>query len=120
MSGHEPWRPPSEGDGPRSIWKDLFAPLTEEQMKEYRDRQGARLMMGALNWPSLPVYSMYENCPKCSQRKHKLLYMDSGRDRSAAAEEAFGENPGLSVTCKRCGFTWFRKPMDAPVKEVAE
>jgi DNA-directed RNA polymerase subunit M/transcription elongation factor TFIIS len=83
-------------------------PLTDEQRQAQKDKAEAEAMLAELAYPTLPMYRADELCAKCGSHRARLAYCDIGR-----YPQRFGKTgSGLLVTCKRCGHSWARRPLD--------
>lgn len=92
----------------------LHALITKREAERLRAQAVARVAADA------PRFSGDEACPKCASLgpclSFKSVFLGDGTDESPTVCVEY-----LEVSCWRCGYAWYRKPIDAqaPVKQEA-
>lgn len=111
MSDGEEWKGESE-DYPSFFGNIVFKQLTPEQQAEYDKRLADRRAKGRMLAATLTRFRDDAKCPKCAHPKTRTTFC-AGRSSVSACLDSCGDTEHLHRDCKRCGFTWYERPLDA-------
>lgn len=114
----EDWK----GDDNEIVGHSWFGPVTKKQQQEAERQQKALMAkrkdliaLSAFSYDALPVVSIAESCPKCGQTKlhirHHAAAETDGDNRSITHLAQTGLREFMAVHCKKCEYTWCRRPM---------
>lgn len=84
------------------------APMTPEQQAKHDKVVAQQTATGNLMYLTLAGFGGTAACPKCGGTKFGRTYYAAGVYR-----EVFGDHDGMRGECRRCGYGFYEKPLDA-------
>jgi len=102
-----------KGEEPQNFFGYNLHKPTQEELDRYEAARQLAIIQGNINYLKLPIFGETTNCVKCGHVKFKVVFYVYAQLRGTIeALEKVGSNECIVLTCKKCYYSWYEKPMD--------